>query len=160
CFRVESFAVVALGLGQDSAEYDVQQLFCLNFRWLGLAVEEIGHHDSIQHVAHHVGDALNGHFPNAAGGNQFSIDLPPSLDVDLPMLEVSWPLPVLEVGALLNQQLDVTRMLGKKCEKRRDGSGDSLESVGNPNDVRLDALLQLLHHSIGRSKKKFALAGK
>src|ERR1017187_2057219 len=38
---------VPLGSGQDSVKNDVEKLSGLGFRWLGLAVEKVGHHDPV-----------------------------------------------------------------------------------------------------------------
>ena len=85
-----------------------------------------------KHVAHDVGDVLDGHLAHPSRCDQLAINLPPALDVDLPVLEVRRPLAVLEVGSLLNQQLDVLRMLCEERQKRRDRPGDPLETVVDP----------------------------
>src|SRR5947209_3311012 len=75
------------------------------------------------------------------------------------MLEVSWPLAVLELGTLLDQELNVLWMSGEKRQEGHDSACHLLQTVLNSGDAGQDLLLHLPHHPIRGGQKKLALAG-
>ncbi len=148
-----------LRLAQDAQEDDVEDLPRLDIRRRRLAVEEVRDHDPVEDVADDGRDPLDRHLAHPPRRHQVAVELLPLLDVDLAVLEVRRPLAVLEVRALLDQQLDERRMVGEELEERRDRPLDPLQTILDPRDVRGHLLLELSHHSVRRRQEQRPLAG-
>ncbi len=104
-------------------------------------------------------DLLDRDVADSPLGDHVAIELPPSLNVDLAMLEVRRPFAILEIGPLLDQELDERRVLGEELQERGDRPLHPLQPVADARDLCIDLLLELAHHPIRRGQEQRPLAG-
>src|SRR6516225_8294496 len=138
----------AFRIAENPVEDNIEEVPRLGFRGPALAGEIVGEHGPIDQVADVLADAVHGDMAQPAGGDQDPVQIQPAIGIVFAVLEIGGFLAVLEQGPLLDQQLDVFRLLGKKCQIRADGDGNLLERVSDVGNAGIDALQQLPHDPI------------
>ena len=147
-------------LAQNSQKKDIDHVADLGFERLVAPREIIREHRAVHEIAHSVDDPRNRHFAKPSSGNQVGIHLPPLPAVLLAVLEVSLLLAVAELSPLLDQQLDILRMIAEKRQVGVDRGRDPLERVGDRLIAGLHRLPQPIHSPRDGFEKQVFLAGK
>jgi hypothetical protein len=148
-----------LRLAEDAVVDDVEDVLGLLLDRLVPAGEVVGEHGAVDQLADDVVDAGEGDVADPAAGDEVAEDGEPAGPAGLAVLEVGGLLAVAELGALLDEQLDLLGVVLEEAQVGADGGGDHLQRVGDALDGGIDVGTEAGHALVHGGEEQRLLAG-